>query len=99
MKERLEMVKKSGFDQDVTEFVINELKKKPTKLNGDILKQIEVSSYYMVLTSKDEFTIFSKYRVNKYEYKKISKILNLEYTNCGSMISRNGLWDQWIKLP
>lgn len=95
---RLEMVKELGFNADVTVAVFNEVGKKKTQANEKIINQRKGSAFYLVLASKDQFTIYSQWTVNKYEIEKFSKILGKKYITCGTLMDENNLWDVWRKL-
>jgi predicted glycosyltransferase len=97
-QKRTEMVKGLGFTKDLTSGVIEVLKSKSTKANEQVLNQMSVSDFYIILSDGRQFTIHSHYHVNKYEINRIAKIVGLDYIKCGTLIDDNGLWLDWVKL-
>lgn len=98
MKKSTQMIIDLGFNKDLSNVVVNKLNEKSTKVNLQILEQINLSSYYEILTSETHFTINSPYRINLYEVNKIKSILKLEYKRSATLVDENGLWEQWVEI-
>jgi hypothetical protein len=94
---RTEMIIQCGFNKDMTEVVMEGLNKKSTKINQQILDQINQNSFYKVYATDTQFTIHADFHINQYEYKKFASLLKLEYVKAGNLIDQHGLWDKWIE--
>lgn len=95
---KLELLKSLGFEPVEKSNVLGELNKKTTKVSKAVVDRINNSTYYDIFRNGDTFTVDSHFLVTKQEISQLSKVLGATYIRVGTLMDKNGLWMDWIKV-